>query len=77
MWLPRQNQGGGSVLVPEQTSGVDDQAEYLREHLGPLRQAVPVQLTARPAEVSDVHLYRVGGQLLRSGMQVVGAGPGQ
>jgi hypothetical protein len=74
MWLPRQNQGGGTVLVPEQASGVDDQAEYLRDHLSPLRQALPLPLTTRPAGVTDVRLYRVGGQLLTSGLQITGAG---
>jgi hypothetical protein len=73
MWLSRLNNQGGSVLVPEQAAGFDDQAKYLRDHLGPLRQAVPAQLTTRPADVSDVHLYRVGGELLHSGMQIVGA----
>src|SRR5262249_44998421 len=33
MWMPRQNQGGGSVLVPEQAAGVDDPNAYLRDHL--------------------------------------------
>jgi hypothetical protein len=73
MWLPRQNSGGGTVLVGEQAAGVDDQASFLRDHLSTLRQAVPVALTTRPPDVSDVHLYRVGGQLLRGGMQIVGA----
>jgi hypothetical protein len=73
MWLPRQNQGGGTLLVPEQAAGVDDEGAYLREHLSPLRQAVPVALTTRPADVTDIRLYRVGGQLLRSGMEIMGA----
>jgi hypothetical protein len=72
MWLPRQNQGGGSVLVPEQSAGVDDQAQFLREHLGPLRSAVPTPLSARPPDVTDVRLSRVGGEMLRSGLQIRG-----
>jgi hypothetical protein len=75
MWLPRQNQGGGTVLVPEQAAGVDDEAAFLRDHLATLRRAVPSALTTRPANVTDVHLYRVGGQLLRSGMQILGPTP--
>jgi hypothetical protein len=75
MWLPRQNQGGGSVLVQEQAAGVGDEAGFLRDHLSALEQAVPLALTTRPADVSDIHLYRVGGQLLRSGMQIAGATP--
>ena len=76
MWLPRQNQGGGSVLVSEQSAGVDDQAQFLREHLGPLQSTAPTPLMARSADVSDVRLYRVGGESLRSGMHIMGAGAG-
>jgi len=75
MWLPRQNQGGGSVLVSEQSAGVDDQAQF-REHLGPLQSTAPSPLMARSADVSDVRLYRVGGESLRSGMHIMGAGAG-
>ncbi len=75
MWLPRQNQGGGSVLVSEQAAAIDDQASFMRDHLSTLRQAVPVALTTRASDVTDIHLYRVGGQLLRSGMQIMGATP--
>ncbi|MBV9597052.1 MAG: hypothetical protein JOZ87_09310, partial [Chloroflexi bacterium] len=50
MWLPRQNQGGGSVSVAEQAAGVDDQAQFQREHLAPLASTVPTPLTARPAD---------------------------
>jgi hypothetical protein len=75
MWMPRQNQGGGTVLVPEQSAGVDNESAFLRDHLSTLRQAVPVALTTRPADVTDIRMYRVGGQLLRSGMQIVGATP--
>jgi hypothetical protein len=77
MWLPRQNQGGGTVLVAEQAAGIDDEAAFLREHLSALRQTVPTELATRSADVSNVRLYRVGGQLLHSGMRIEGTGAGQ
>ena len=76
MWLPRQNQGGGSVLVAEQSAGIDDQAQFLREHLAPLQNTAPTPLMSRPADVSDVRLYRVGGEFLRSGMHILGTPTG-
>jgi hypothetical protein len=72
MWLPRQNNGGGTVPVEEQAAGIADPSQYLRDHLATLRQTAPVALETRPADVTDVRLYRVGGRRLRSGLRVAG-----
>lgn len=74
LWAPRHNDGkGGTAIIPEQSAGVADEAQFLRDHVAPLRSAVPLPVTARPADVTDVRLYRVGGQLLKSGVRVQGS----
>jgi hypothetical protein len=74
LWAPRHNNGkGGSNLASEQADGIVDKADYLRQHLAPLRNAVPAALTARPADVTDVRIYRVGGELMKTGVRVQGA----
>src|SRR5262249_40425988 len=41
-WEPRHNNGaGGTELVAEQSAGVADEAQFLRDHVAALRAAVP------------------------------------
>jgi hypothetical protein len=74
LWLPRHNHGDGSAdLVPEQSAGVADESQFLRDHMAPLRAAKPLSLDPRPASVTDVRLYRVGAMLTKSGVRIVGS----
>jgi hypothetical protein len=76
LWNSHRQNGQGGVDMPpapEQTVGITDAPQFLRQHLAPLRAASPVPLGALPADVTDVRLYRVGGGLLRSGVQVLGS----
>jgi hypothetical protein len=72
LWLPRRTNAHGSDLVGEQQAGISDAAQFLRDHLAPLRAAKPLSLTPRQAGVTDVRLYRVGGELLKSSVRIVG-----
>ena len=73
LWLPRLNDGkGGTRYAPEQMGGVDDPDQFLRDHLAPLRATVPASLAARDASVTDVRLYRLGGELMQGGVRVRG-----
>lgn len=58
-WEPRRIDGAGSVPVDEQAAGVSDEAQYLRDHLAPLRATRPRPLSAAPSSASDVRIYRV------------------
>ncbi len=73
LWLPRRANTQGSDLVPEQETGISNAAQFMRDHLAPLRAARPLSVSPRPAGVTDVRLYRVGGELLKSGVRVIGA----
>jgi hypothetical protein len=74
LWQPRLNDGkGGTHYVNEQMGGVDDPDQFFRDHLAPLRAAVPTPLTERDDSVTDVRLYRVGGELMQGGVRVRGA----
>ena len=44
----------------------------MRDHLAPLRNAKPLSLAPRPVGVTDVRLYRIGAELTKSGVQVLG-----
>jgi hypothetical protein len=70
LWLPRRSNAQGSDLVPEQQAGVNDPAQFMRDHLAPLRNAKPLSVARRPSGVTDVRLYRVGGELLKTGVRV-------
>jgi hypothetical protein len=72
LWLPRRANALGSDIVAEQQAGVVDPAQFMRDHLAPLRKAVPLSVTPRPAGVTDVRLYRVGAELTKTGVQVTG-----
>jgi hypothetical protein len=72
LWLPRHNNGGGADFVDEQEAGIADRKQFLRDHLAPLRAAIPLSLTDRPADVTYVRIYRVGGELLQTGVRVIG-----
>ena len=74
LWLPRHNRGSGAAdLVPEQSAGIADESQFLRDHMAPLRAAQPLSLDPRPAGVTDVRVYRVGASLTRSGVRIVGS----
>jgi hypothetical protein len=74
LWAPRHNNGkGGTTIIPEQSAGVADDAQFMRDHIAPLRSAVPLALTGRTADVTNVRLYRIGGQLLKTGVRVQGS----
>jgi hypothetical protein len=60
----------------EQKSGVADEQQFIRDHLGPLLSASPLPINGRPPNVTQVQLYRVGGEQLTSGIRVVGAASG-
>jgi hypothetical protein len=72
LWLPRRINTQGSDLVADQQAGIPDEAQFMRDHLAPLRAARPLSLMSRPTGVTDVRLYRVGGELLKSGVRVLG-----
>jgi hypothetical protein len=72
LWLPRRTNTNGSDTVPEQQAGIADSVQFLRDHLAPVRAARPQSESARQVGVTDVRLYRVGGELLKSGVRVVG-----
>jgi hypothetical protein len=72
LWLPRRSNTLGSDIVPEQQSGVSDSAQFMRDHLAPMRNAKPLSLTLRPVGTTDVRLYRIGTDLTKSGVQVLG-----
>jgi len=72
LWLPRRTNTLGSDIVPEQQAGVADPDQFMRDHLAPIRNAKPLSLAPRPAGVTDVRLYRVGTELTKSGVQVLG-----
>jgi hypothetical protein len=79
-WFGRHNTGTGgtdlSACSAESSVGVSDPDQFMRDHLAPLRAAKPLSLSSRPANVTDVRLYRVGGELMRTGLRVQGsAGP--
>ncbi len=71
LWLPQHVQPNDAT--PEQNNGVADPDQFLRDHLAPLLAARPRPIGGRAANVTQVHLYRVGGELLTSGISVVGA----
>jgi hypothetical protein len=73
LWLPRRANTHGSDLVAERQTGISDAVQFTRDHLAPLRAARPLPVTRRPAGVTDVRLYRIGGELLKSGVRVTGA----
>jgi len=68
--LPRRANSSGSDLVSEQLSGVTNKREFIRQHLAPLRAAKPLSTARRASDVTDVRLYRVGGELLKSAVRV-------
>ncbi|MDQ6675551.1 MAG: hypothetical protein M3069_33285 [Chloroflexota bacterium] len=70
--LPRRTNTQGSDIVPEQQAGVADSAQFMRDYLAPIRNARPLSLAPRAAGVTDVRLYRVGAQLTKSGVQILG-----
>jgi hypothetical protein len=72
--LPRHNNGsGGTDRASDSIGGVSDLAQYMRDHLAPLRMSRPRDLRARSADATDVRLYRVGAWLTKSGIRVSGA----
>jgi hypothetical protein len=72
-WEPRHNNGkGGTDLADEVSAGVPDENQYLRDHLAALRTSIPVMLGDAPTDATYVRLYRVGGELLKNGVRVVG-----
>jgi len=73
LWMPRRSTSSASEAMPERQSGFTDRNQFMREHLAPLRAAKPLPLIARPSGVTDVRLYRVGGELLKSAVRVVGS----
>jgi hypothetical protein len=76
LWLPRRGNATGSDLASEQQAGVSDAAQFMRDHLAPLRAARPLSVSPRQNGVTDVRLIRVGGELLKSAVRIVGsAGP--
>lgn len=70
IWLPQHVQP--NLATPEQNNGVADVDQFMREHLAPLLSARPLPTDGRASDVTQVRLYRVGGELLSSGIRVVG-----
>jgi hypothetical protein len=60
----------------EQKLGVADESQFTRDHLGPLLAASPLSTSRRPSNVTQIQLYRVGAELLTSGIRVVGGSSG-
>jgi hypothetical protein len=56
----RENGQGGVVDSPEQTNGVTDEAQFVRDHFEPIRHLAPLLPGGRPVDVTDLALYRVG-----------------
>jgi hypothetical protein len=75
VWLARHSDRGGSEPVAEQVLGLADEAQFLRDHLAPLRAAQPQSLTRRSDGVTDVRLYRLGASGFQYGIRVVGSAP--
>jgi hypothetical protein len=75
LWLPRSNAGGGSRLRDERAALTTDDESYLRDHLAPLRRAVPRTLGGRSSDAEEVVLVRVGGSRLLNGLIVQGQLP--
>src|SRR5260370_20014357 len=73
LWLPRRTNTSGSDVASEQQAGVADNAQFIRDHLAPLRAAAPQSVSPRQTGVTDVRLYRVGGELLKSAVRIVAA----
>jgi hypothetical protein len=72
LWLPRHSNGGGSDVAPERQEGISEAGDFMREHLAPLRGAVPVALDTRSEDATNVRLYRVGVSFLHTGIRVSG-----
>lgn len=73
-WAPRHNNGrGGTDYAAEQSAGIPDEQQYLIQHLVAARSSVPTRLTPRGSDVTDVRLYRVGGELLKDAVRVQGS----
>jgi hypothetical protein len=71
-WQPRVADGSGSKSAPEQTAGIADAQQYVRDHLAPLRAAKPRPLTPAPSGVTDVRLYRVAIDTASIALRIVG-----
>jgi hypothetical protein len=69
-WLGQHVQPNEPML--ESASGVDDTAQFMRDHLALLRSTRPLDLNPRPPDVTDVRLYRVGGERLVNALAVRG-----
>ena len=46
MLMPRRSNSLGSDIVPDQQAGISNSAQFIRDHLAPLRNAKPLALTA-------------------------------
>jgi hypothetical protein len=73
LWMPRRANSDGSDLVPEQQAGLSNANQFMHDHLAALRAARPLAVTPGAANVTDVRLYRVGGEFLKSGVRVTGS----
>ncbi|MBV9328285.1 MAG: hypothetical protein JO352_31605 [Chloroflexi bacterium] len=74
--LGRHNTGqGGTDLINSQAQvgGVGNLSQFIQQHLAPLGAARPVRLQSAADGVTNVHLYRVGASLVRSGIRVLGS----
>ena len=70
-WLNRASDSrGGTRPVPEQQAGIADSAQYLRDHLAPLRDARPHVLGSAAAGATDIRLYRVSIDTVQVGLHI-------
>jgi hypothetical protein len=74
-WLPRQADGSGTKPTPEQSNGIADPKQYVRDHLAPLRAAKPRPLSGAPAGATDVRLYRVFIDTASTALRIEGSAP--
>ena len=73
LWMPRRANTDGSDLVNEQQAGVADSTQFLHDHLAALRAAKPLPVAPGAANATDVRLYRIGGEFLKSAVRVTGS----
>ncbi|MBV9173900.1 MAG: hypothetical protein JOZ81_27875 [Chloroflexi bacterium] len=59
---------GGSAS--DQSAGIGDDNQFLRDHLAPLPSAVPVPVTRQSAGITNVRLSRVREETLKTGVRV-------
>jgi len=58
-WSPRKTDGAGTRPTPEQSDGIANRQQYLRDHVAPLRAAKPQPVSAPVPDTTNVRLYRI------------------